>query len=122
MKMNQSTLRHVDVADISLELCAALRGAQIWTDVAPAPEALQSQLPFCVDKLSFPELIQFVFLPRLTSIVEQGLPLPGKSNIASYAEEYFRLNPVNPHSPVACETILAIIRRFDRICSESNHA
>lgn len=69
---------------------AELRNLQQWRDTAPSAEALASTAPFCVDTLSFPEWLQFVFLPRMRWLLEHALPLPGQCGIAPMAEEYFR--------------------------------
>lgn len=67
-----------------------LRALQEWRDSPPSAEALASTAPFCVDTLTLPEWLQFVFLPRMRWLLDKGLPLPGQCGIAPMAEEYFR--------------------------------
>lgn len=37
------------LADVLLDLEAELRRLELWEDIAPSPEQLQSELPFCYD-------------------------------------------------------------------------
>ncbi|MFV8783586.1 YqcC family protein [Microbulbifer sp. SA54] len=79
-----------DIATLLLELEAELRLMQLWQDEKPTAEALASTEPFCVDTLTLPQWLQFVFLPRMSQLVEAELPLPGECGIAPMAEEFFR--------------------------------
>ncbi|WP_323847114.1 YqcC family protein [Microbulbifer magnicolonia] len=79
-----------DVATLLLQLELELRRLRLWEDEAPPAEALASTEPFCVDTLSLPQWLQFVFLPRMAELVEGSRPLPDKCGIAPIAEEYFR--------------------------------
>ncbi|WP_066966118.1 YqcC family protein [Microbulbifer sp. Q7] len=83
-----------DIATLLLELEAELRSLELWEAEPPAPEALASTQPFCVDTLTLPQWLQFVFLPRMSQMVELEHPLPQKCGIAPMAEEYFRGSPL----------------------------
>jgi len=48
-----------------------------------------SEQPFAVDTMTFPQWLQFIFLPRMYFIIEQQLKLPSNCGIAPMAEEYF---------------------------------
>lgn len=78
-----------DIATLLLELEAEMRALSLWDAEPPAPEALASTEPFCVDTLTLPQWLQFVFLPRMSRLVEMEQPLPHKCGIAPMAEEYF---------------------------------
>lgn len=79
-----------DVADQLLQLEVELRRLDLWQAEPPPAEALASREPFCVDTLSLPQWLQFVFLPRMSELVERGQPLPRQCGIAPIAEEYFK--------------------------------
>ena len=79
-----------DVADQLLQLEVELRRLQLWQEETPPAEALASKEPFCVDTLSLPQWLQFVFLPRMVELIEGARPLPTECGIAPIAEEYFR--------------------------------
>ena len=81
---------YAEVADQLLQLEAEMRRLQLWESEAPSPEALASREPFCVDTLSLPQWLQFVFLPRMSQLIELEQPLPGRSGIAPLAEEFFK--------------------------------
>lgn len=81
------------VADCLLGIEMALRKLDMWATERPPEEAFRSTEPFCLDTLTFPQWVQFVFLERMKVIVEKGHPLPSVSGIAPMAEEYFRGRP-----------------------------
>lgn len=83
-------LIYSDIATLLLELEAELRTLDLWAEEAPAPEALISTEPFCLDTLTLPQWLQFVFLPRMSQLVELEQPLPQKCGVAPMAEEFFR--------------------------------
>lgn len=82
--------KHIAVADILIDLEAALRELNLWHDQAPSAEALASTAPFAVDTLTFTQWLQFMFLPQIRLVVSKRAPLPVNSAIAPMAEEYFR--------------------------------
>ncbi|WP_428820657.1 YqcC family protein [Microbulbifer sp. MCCC 1A16149] len=101
-----------DIATLLLELEAEMRAVELWDAEPPSEEALASTQPFCVDTLTLPQWLQFVFLPRMSQLVELEQPLPGKCGIAPMAEEYFRGTDL----PIAGLTrkLLDIDKRLER--------
>ena len=53
-----------------------LRRLGWWAGVAPEPARLTSSEPFCVDTLAFAEWLQWILLPRMKVLIEQGVALP----------------------------------------------
>ena len=78
------------IAALLMDIEAQLRQLGQWDAVAPPAKALESEQPFCVDTLTLPQWLQFVFLPTLCSMLERGQSLPERCGIAPMAEEYFR--------------------------------
>jgi len=74
------------IADQLLLIERALRQAGWWGGEPPSVQALASPEPFCVDTLSFEQWLQWIFLPRMKLIIEQGQPLPNASGILAMAE------------------------------------
>ncbi len=72
--------------DIEAELCQL----GLWDKLPPPPAALASDQPFSFDTLTLPQWLQFIFLPTLYRLLEEGQPLPGRCGVAPVAEEYFR--------------------------------
>ncbi|AHY44043.1 pseudouridine synthase [Stutzerimonas decontaminans] len=84
-----------------------LRVLALWSVEPPAPEALASVEPFCVDSLRFEQWLQWIFLPQMKTIVESGLPLPAASGICAMAEVAYREAKV--------VGLLEALRAFDRL-------
>lgn len=79
-----------DIADQLLQLEAELRRMDLWRAEPPSPEALASTEPFCVDTLTLPEWLQFIFIPRMGQLIQMEQPLPQQCGIAPIAEEFFK--------------------------------
>lgn len=88
-----------------------LRAIERWEARPPPADALSSTQPFCVDTLSLPQWLQFIFLPRMYELLENGQPLPTKCGISPIAEEYFRHNPENG------ENLIAQLDQIDELLS-----
>lgn len=77
------------IASLLMDIEMELRKLNLWAAEMPSAEALASTQPFAVDVLTFPQWLQFIFLPRMQYLLEQQLPLPVNCGIAPMAEEYF---------------------------------
>tara|TARA_R110002049_G_scaffold296396_2_gene484455 strand:+ start:151 stop:477 length:327 start_codon:yes stop_codon:yes gene_type:complete len=103
---------HTEIAAVLIDIEAQLRQLGQWDKVPPSATALASDQPFCVDTLTFPQWLQFIFLPTLYRLMEEGKPLPARSGIEPMAREYFRGTGINS---AALETSL---RKVDTLLSE----
>ncbi|MGI9286319.1 MAG: YqcC family protein [Pseudomonadales bacterium] len=72
-----------------IDIEADLRQLHFWQSESPDKTALASTEPFCFDTLTFPQWLQFVFIPRMYALIESGENLPDSCGIAPMAEEYF---------------------------------
>lgn len=97
------------IADQLLLIERQLRQLGLWTQQAPSAEALASQQPFCVDSLAFEEWLQWIFLPRLKSLLEANAPLPTASGIAPMAEQVF------VGRALEVKGLIAALEEFDRL-------
>lgn len=61
-----------------------------WQQHAPSVQALQSQQPFCVDTLEFAQWLQWLFIPRMQSILLADQALPSQCAICDMAEVVYR--------------------------------
>jgi uncharacterized protein YqcC (DUF446 family) len=104
---------HTEVAEVLIDIEAQLRQLGLWHKARPTAAALASDLPFCVDTLTLPQWLQFVFLPTLYALLEAGETLPGRCGIAPMAEEYFR------GTGLASGALLAALVRIDELLSEA---
>lgn len=80
---------HIQIASLLIDIEAELRRLQQWQHESPAPEALASTEPFCVDTLTFVQWLQFIFLPRMHALAAARQLPPGRCEIKPLAEEYF---------------------------------
>lgn len=97
------------IADQLLLIERQLRQLGLWAQQAPSAEALASQQPFCVDSLAFEEWLQWIFLPRLKSLLEANAPLPTASGIAAMAEQVF------VGRALEVKGLIAALEEFDRL-------
>lgn len=97
------------LADQLLLIERELRLLGAWEQSPPPAQALASVQPFCVDTLSFNQWLQWVLLPRLAILLEQGGPLPGGSGIRPMAEESHR------NSTQDVRQLLAVLGELDRL-------
>jgi uncharacterized protein YqcC (DUF446 family) len=80
----------IEVAAVLIDIEARLRQLGLWDKLPPSAEALASDQPFCIDTLTLPQWLQFIFLPTIYRMLEQQQPLPDRCAIAPMAEEFFR--------------------------------
>lgn len=80
------------------KLQAELKALGLWSNEIPSADALESTKPFCCDTLTFTQWLQFVFIPRLHSMVLHKQQLPKNILVSPIAEESFQ-----------CQSQLAII-------------
>ncbi len=99
------------LADQLLLIERELRALGVWTTSPPAPEALASQEPFCVDTLAFDQWLQWIFLPRMKQILEHGQPLPAVSGILAMAQMVYQ------HQSQRMAGLFEALERFDRLIS-----
>ncbi|MCB1844680.1 MAG: YqcC family protein [Halioglobus sp.] len=86
----ENVSRDSEIAAVLIDIEAQLRQIGQWDRVPPSSQALASDQPFCVDTMTLPQWLQFVFLPTLYDMLEAGEALPERCGIAPMAEEYFR--------------------------------
>lgn len=101
----------VAVAALLIDIEAELRQLDLWERQPPPAQAMASDQPFCFDTLTFPQWLQFVFLPTLYGLLDAGQPLPEKCGIAPMAQEYFR------GSGLATGGLEQALRRIDALLS-----
>ncbi len=102
-----------EIAEVVLGIEAELRKAELWESHPPPRAALASVQPFCYDTLEFTQWLQWVMVPRMSAILEQGLDLPTESQILPMAEECLREMPEQP------APLLVLLRRFDELIADA---
>ena len=89
-----------------------LRNKGLWQEIKPDQQALDSREPFAIDRLSFVQWLQFIFLEKMSQLVRSSQPLPSSMLVLPMAQEYFKSVPANSVE------ITDIIGRIDLLCSE----
>lgn len=85
----------------------------LWAVEAPSPSALASEVPFCFDTLFFHEWLQWVFLPRMTELLDRGRTPPAATQVAPLAEHSFL------DLPQDTDRLLQLIEAFDAAAAEA---
>ncbi|QXH52298.1 YqcC family protein [Pseudomonas fakonensis] len=105
--------RILDIADHLLLIERELKVQGWWSDATPSAEALASTVPFAVDSMAFEQWLQWIFLPRMLIILEQGHPLPNASGILVMAETVFTDRPEQSRE------LRRLLAAFDQLISPS---
>ncbi|MBA2780000.1 YqcC family protein [Billgrantia kenyensis] len=78
-----------DELDVALRrLEATMKATNMWRMSTPAPEAYESQQPFCIDTMELPQWLRFVFIARLDALVEARAPMPATCEVAPVVDTY----------------------------------
>ncbi|SDM01802.1 Uncharacterized conserved protein YqcC, DUF446 family [Modicisalibacter muralis] len=81
---------HDELDQALTRLEATLRSVDLWNTPYPDAEAFDSQEPFCVDTMTLPQWLRYVFIARLRALVEGQRPLPATCQVAPAAEAYLQ--------------------------------
>lgn len=103
------SLSHHKFKEILFDLETELRQKNLWGDTKPSSEDLSSTEPFCINTLKFEQWVQWVFIPKINTIIDGGLPLPTNSQIEPMVETLLKDRGFNTSN------IRLIISRFDTL-------
>lgn len=76
---------HLEVHNRIEEIQRAMRELGIWQSELMPPDALEFELPFGADKLTFGQWLQFVFVPRVKAVVAAKGDFPNSSSVGTQA-------------------------------------
>ncbi|MWJ29341.1 YqcC family protein [Halomonas sediminis] len=103
--------------EIALQrLETALEEAGLWRMTPPEASAFTSKQPFCVDTMTLPQWLRFVFIPRLGALAEAQGSLPARCEVAPALETYLQQANVPATERVA---ILRTVEEVDRLVTEN---
>ena len=86
-----SHLLHQQTLVLLDQLTKELKQLRLWQEADVPASVLKSQQPFCCDTLTFEQWLQFVFIPKLTDMAQNHLPLPDNICVCPMAEETFKV-------------------------------
>jgi uncharacterized protein YqcC (DUF446 family) len=104
--------RQQNIVPLLSNLEHLLKINDLWQDIQPEKNKLMSKAPFCCDTLAFEQWLQFVFIPKITNMVNKDIPLPTKIAITPMAQEAFKA-----HANQGNELIL-VISAIDSLLSQ----
>lgn len=99
-----------------LELEASMKAADLWRMPTPDADAFESVQPFCIDTMSLPQWIRFVFIARLNALVEANAAMPAKCEVAPAVAAYLQQEKTPAHHQLL---IVRAVERVDQIVTES---
>ncbi|MCB8890156.1 YqcC family protein [Vreelandella malpeensis] len=107
---------HQSLAKALLELEAAMKAADLWRMPTPEPQAFESREPFCVDTMSLPQWIRFVFIARLNALVDAGAPMPAKCEVAPAMAAYLQQEKKRASDQLL---VVQAVERVDTLVTEN---
>lgn len=102
------------IADMLLAIEAEMRQLGLWERAMPAQADLESVVPFCGDRLSLEQWLQWIFVPRMKDLVTAGKGLPSHCDIAPYAREVWC------EELVLRERLILLLKDFDELIYRVN--
>lgn len=66
-----------------------MRRAGMWHSDPPSDEAYNFTMAFAMDTMAFGQWLQFIFLPRVRTIIDEGAAFPSSSSVATQAVREF---------------------------------
>jgi uncharacterized protein YqcC (DUF446 family) len=109
--------RHRAAAERLEQLVAEMKRVGVWSDTPPPPEAFDFRGAFGSDTMSFEQWLQFVLVPRVRQIVDEGGTFPADSQLGDKAHREWRMWGNEPEREPLIEMLYeldALIRAFAR--------
>ncbi|EHJ92193.1 hypothetical protein KUC_2138 [Vreelandella boliviensis LC1] len=99
-----------------LELEASMKAADLWRMPTPDAEAFASQQPFCIDTMSLPQWIRFVFIARLNALIDARAAMPAKCEVAPAVAAYLQQEKTPAHHQLL---IVRAVEKVDQVVTDS---
>lgn len=90
-----------------------LKQLGLWSETAPTHEQLSSTQPFAIDTLAFEQWLQFIFIPKMTMLIDNKSPLPSAMALLPMAQECFKGSEFR--------LLLTTIEQLDELSNTSEH-
>lgn len=105
---------HQALATALRQLEQTLRDNGIWDIGRPEPAAFESQQPFCLDTMTLPAWLRYVFIARLWALVDARAGLPATCAVAPAVEVWLKEVRVED-----ADGLLRDLAEVDRIVTEA---
>jgi uncharacterized protein YqcC (DUF446 family) len=87
--MNEETTKRKEIEQKITEIEAEMKHLGMWQS-EPLPEsAFTCKEAFCADSMTFPQWLQFVFIPEVHNVLSGKRQFPDKSEVGKYASQQF---------------------------------
>jgi dTDP-4-dehydrorhamnose 3,5-epimerase len=107
----------VQIETLLNQLISQLKSAKQWSVAPPSEWAMQSEAPFACDRMDFAQWLQFIFIPKMTSLLHAQLPLPARMTLLPMAQMWVKeLKSDDQYITAVVDTI----RKIDHLFSGGN--
>lgn len=96
----------IPLVELLFQLEQSLKQCQMWQSEPPSDEELSSQQPFALDTLLPEQWLQWVFIPKISEMIEKQQVISGFS-ISPYFEEVWK-------SEAHKSVVLDVLQRIDK--------
>ncbi|MCL1143325.1 YqcC family protein [Shewanella gaetbuli] len=103
---------HLQSQSLLIKLQQQLQAADLWSDTPPSPKAMASNAPFACDSMPFEHWLQFIFIPKMTQLIEHKQPLPTNMAIAPMGHHVWQSMPDK-------KPLIMLLDEFDHLLSTS---
>ena len=107
---------HQQLQTALLELEAAMKAANLWRTPTPDAAAFASQQPFCIDTMSLPQWVRYVFVARLNALIEAEDAMPAKCEVAPAVAAYLMQEKVRASDQLL---VVKAVERVDKLVTEN---
>lgn len=107
---------HQQLQTALLELEAAMKAANLWRMPTPEADAFASQQPFCIDTMSLPQWVRFVFVARLNALVDAQAAMPAKCDVAPAMAAYLQQEKVRASDQLL---VVRAVERVDQLVTDN---
>ncbi|MDX1466344.1 MAG: YqcC family protein [Halomonas sp.] len=107
---------HDELATALRELEATMKAASLWRMERPEPHAFNSAQPFCIDTMTLPQWLRFVFIVRLEGLVETRAPMPAQCDVAPAVEAWLKQEGARPSDRLL---MCRVVEEIDRLVTEN---
>ncbi|MGM0834392.1 YqcC family protein [Halomonas qinghailakensis] len=107
---------HQQLQTALLELEATMKAANLWRMPTPEASAFASEQPFCIDTMSLPQWIRFVFIARLNAMIEAQSAMPAKCDVAPAVAAYLMQEKVRASDQLL---VVRAVERIDQIVTDN---
>ncbi|TDR52967.1 uncharacterized protein YqcC (DUF446 family) [Halomonas ventosae] len=107
---------HDELGSALRELEATMKAASLWRMERPGPDAFSSDQPFCIDTMTLPQWLRFVFIVRLEALVESRSPMPETCDVAPAVDAWLQQEGAR-----ASDRLLMgkVVEEIDRLVTEN---